>query len=603
MHNSIFTQERWLLLFLSIIVVVALSYPVLLNCCSFAYLLLATCFIISLLLFSLFPFLATHIFILVLLIVNTREILRGYLQFAGLRESLYSFYMPTGHFSNPGPFGGFISVCICLLSAFYYIDNNCVVTHSPNMVLNKKKRCNTEYLYRDKNVLLRIISRLFAWSSLVVLVADLILLFATQSRAAILALCCGLVLLLMGKHSNKRIKTLVKKYFLYITLVFLVAGVGLYKAKQKSADGRLFMDKICIKAIYENGWKGAGFGHFGRVYGETQMRYFKKQIDEKGIDDLDWKAINEHDRITADCPDNAFNEYLFIGVEAGPIAMSLFIVIIITAIVISFKRGTIWCYGLMAFAVFALFSYPLHVKQFQIMLPILLAACVSDRPKNIKEQNDESKAIFAKGKKNILEIVPMLVMLLVLSAFFVLNLSEFRLYKHAEKSWKKAERWYQMKYYEYVVEDCDTLLPYMKQDYRFLFAYGQSLNKTGQYEKSDSILKIGTELSSDPMFWNVMGNNSLALGKYREAEERYKHAFYMVPNRLYPLYLLSKLYDNEGDTTSFLRICGKIETFIPKVESSNTAQLRKEIKEIRKGYLIDHNHMHREKGIKYTGLR
>ncbi|HOD69311.1 MAG: hypothetical protein GX840_01100 [Bacteroidales bacterium] len=86
------------------------------------------------------------------------------------------------------------------------------------------------------------------------------------------------------------------------------------------------------------------------------------------------------------------------------------------------------------------------------------------------------------------------------------------------------------------------------------------------------------------MFWNVMGNNSLALGRYREAEERYKYAFYMVPNRLYPLYLLAKLYHAEGDTVRFLDMADKVETFIPKIESANTELLRSEIREIKTGY-------------------
>lgn len=527
---------------------------------------------------SIFPQ-GTYIILIVTVVgICSSEIYLGLSQLLGYRSSNHYLYAVTGSFQNPGPYGGFLAVCISLLVAY-----------------SIKKNVSNEH---------RLISKLLNRIILIITTIAVIILPTTQSRSAILALGCGMILLaFVTERIRAKIKPILKRYGLWITLGLAIIGTGVYFFKKPSADGRLFMDKICIKAMRENGWKGAGIGHFGGAYGNAQASYFKKQIDEKGKDNLDWSAINEHDRITADCPDNAFNEYLFIGVEAGAIAMLLFIGIIISAIVISFKRGTIWCYGLTAFAVFALFSYPLHVKQFQMLFPILLSACVSDRRQNIQEQNDKSKELLAKGTRSILGIVSILVMLVVFSTFFLLNLPEVRSYKQAEKSWKKAERWYQKEYYEYVVEDCDTLLPYMKQNYRFLFAYGQSLNKTGQYEKSDSILKIGTELSSDPMFWNVMGNNSLALGKYREAEERYKHAFYMVPNRLYPLYLLSKLYDNEGDTTSFLRICGKIETFIPKVESSNTAQLRKEIKEIRKGYLIDHNHMHREKGIKYTGLR
>ena len=81
-----------------------------------------------------------------------------------------------------------------------------------------------------------------------------------------------------------------------------------------------------------------------------------------------------------------------------------------------------------------------------------------------------------------------------------------------------------------------------------------------------------------------MGNNSLAQGKYREAESRYKHAFYMVPNRLYPLYLLAKLYHEEGDTARFLDMAGRIEVFVPKVESVNTDRLRSEIRELKSGF-------------------
>lgn len=490
-----------------------------------------------------------------------KESFLGVAQLFGHRSSNHYLYALTGSFKNPGPYGGFLAICISLLSAYYLKTKD-----SPG----------------------NLISIFFHWVSLIAAVIAFIILPSTQSRSAILALGCSMILLSFGTNSIKiKLKPILKKYGIWLFLGVMAMIIGAYLIKKPSADGRLFMDKICIKAMCENGWKGVGLGHFGGAYGTAQANYFKKQIDEKGKDDLDWRVINEHDRITSDCPDNAYNEYLFIGVEAGPFAMLLFIGIIITAIVISFKRGTIWCYGLTAFAVFALFSYPLHVKQFQIMLPVLLAACLSDCTQNNQEHNGESKAILSKDANALLRLVTTIILLVVSSTFFVLNLPDVRLYKQAEKSWKKAERWHKMEYYEYVVEDCDTLLPYMKHDYRFLFAYGQSLNKTGNYEKSDSILKIGTELSSDPMFWNVMGNNSLALGKYIEAEKRYKRAFYMVPNRIYPLYLLAKLYHSEGNVEDFLFIAKKIESFKPKVESGNTERLRLEITDMKaKNYLI-----------------
>ena len=138
-------------------------------------------------------------------------------------------------------------------------------------------------------------------------------------------------------------------------------------------------------------------------------------------------------------------------------------------------------------------------------------------------------------------------------------------------------------YYK-TISICESLGDIIKSDYSALFEYGLALNKVGYYMESDSILKMGTERSSDPMFWDIMGNNSLALGDYREAERCYKHAFYMLPNRLYPLYLLAKLYHEEGDTTQFLKMADNIDLFVSKVESKNTDRLRNEIRELKDNY-------------------
>lgn len=470
-------------------------------------------------------------------------------------------YAITGQFQNPGPYGGFLSICISMLIAYHV---------------------------KQKNNQQNFFSKLLYWGISLISIVALAILPSTQSRSAILALGYSMILLVFGSESIKnKIILILKKYSFWLMLCVTALIVGAYLFKKPSADGRLFIDKISIKAMYENVWKGVGLGHFGGAYGEAQACYFKKQIDMKGSDDMDWRAIKEHDRLTADCPDNAFNEYLFIGVEAGLVAMLLFVSVIVAAIVVSFRRDTIWCYGLTAFAVFAIFSYPLHVRQFQIMFPILLVACVADKGLSVQKGENMPTEPFYRDRKHLVGVIAMTLALAALSITMVLKLPEIRKYKQAESAWKETERWHQMEYYEYVVEDCDTLLPYMKHNYRFLFAYGQSLNKTGNYEKSDSVLQMGAEISSDPMFWNVMGNNSLEKGEYREAEERYKHAFYMVPNRLYPLYLLAKLYHTEGDTARFLNMADRVETFIPKVESINTERLRAEIRKWKSGYLPD----------------
>ena len=336
----------------------------------------------------------------------------------------------------------------------------------------------------------------------------------------------------------------------------------------------MFMDKICLMTMKDNRFRGVGAGNFGGVYGKAQLDYFKRQIEKKGNYFLDWRAINETERISADCPDNAFNEYLFIGVESGIIIMLFFIGMVLSSIYISLKRGTIWCYGLTSFSIFSFFSYPLHVVQLQVIFIILVVACLFD--------GEIRHAWFFPCS-----LICIFFLILVIEK----DRSKIKNQRIVEDVWKRTEHWYRMGYYDYIIEDCDSIFDYMKNNKRFLFVYGHSLNKTGLFEKSDMILKIGTEKSCDPMFWNVMGNNSLALGKYREAEERYLNAFYMVPNRLYPLYLLSKLYYIECDTTRFLDMAEMVEAFIPKIESLATERLKIEIKELKSNVQVTFNNV------------
>ena len=511
------------------------------------------------LLFLTCPLLTRKVLLAMIIILLIRELYLGIFQFFTIHPSNNLLYPITGSFDNPGPYGGFISVCLGILSAY---------TIKKNVVLNDA----TFSFYLSKFIMVLSITASF-------------MLLSTQSRSAILAICGSVILLIIGEDRiSGKIIPFVKNRIIWISVITSIILCGAYLIKKPSADGRFFMDKICTKAIIFNGWGGAGFGQFGGAYGLAQENYFEKQIIEKGKNDLDWSCINERERLIAECPTNAFNEYLFVGVENGPIAMFLFICIVVIAIVISFKENSLWCYGLMAFALFALFSYPIHVLQFQILFPVLLASCLSD-----KSVIDDRvlKGVHYSSKKELSTymIESFLTFFIIgLSISIILKIPDFKQKKQVEQKWLKIDDWHQREYYDFVVEECESLLPYMKNNHHFLFAYGQSLNKKGMYEKSDSILLMGTAISSDPMFWNVMGNNSLALGRYREAEDRYKHAFYMIPNRMYPLYLLAKLYYEEGDIPRFLEMYSRIELFKPKIESINTERLRDELLKMKTNY-------------------
>ena len=192
----------------------------------------------------------------------------------------------------------------------------------------------------------------------------------------------------------------------------------------------------------------------------------------------------------AGCPEYAFNEYLKIGVEYGIPAMLGVILVLILLIAILLKLRSSLAYGLITFCVFAFFSYPLE-------------------------------AIHIKSD--------------------------------AENDWDSIRYLSSMELYEDAVEEYAPLCDALNGNYRFLYDYGYALYKCGRHRESIVVLKEGAAMSSDPMFYNIIGRNYEAMGLYQEAESAYLHAHYMVPQRLYPLTLLMRMHIRLGNNSEALR--------------------------------------------------
>ena len=150
----------------------------------------------------------------------------------------------------------------------------------------------------------------------------------------------------------------------------------------------------------------------------------------------------------------------------------------------------------------------------------------------------------------------------------------------AYKEWKGVQMLYNMQNFEEVSDEYALLFNELKDQEKFLFEYGRTLNQTGDFDKSNEILYLGTKISSDPMFYNVIGNNYKSMGLTLNAERTYIRAFNAVPNRLYPLYLLSKLYYDTNQASKFVYYANKVLNFNPKVSSTATKQMKQEIRQL-----------------------
>lgn len=462
------------------------------------------------------------LFIISIILLCILESVIGISQYVRYLRSDFILFSCNGTFNNPGPYGGFLALCISILIPYVLFGEN------------------------------TIIKRL----SVISIILALLVLPSTLSRASFLSVGCSLLLL---AFKSEKIYCFVRRHWLFAVLSILICSLSAYYIKKPSADGRFLMNKISLMMMKQNFITGVGMGNFASEYGKNQAEYFSIIMKDNG-DDIAWNNLNERERMVADCPRKAFNEYLQIGVENGFFSMISFVLLIIISILFSYKDNQmeISC-GLLCLSIFAFFSYPYDFLLFIIVLSFLVAGCSSHQK---------------MSKLNC----ALLSFLLIGSVFIAPSIIDsIKREKNFTLQSFETKKWYDNGRYDYIVQD-NCLVDYKEiNNVEFLFIYGKALSETGDYIKSDSVLLQGTRLSSDPMFWIVMGNNSLSMKKYREAEERYKYAFYMVPNRMYPLYKLAYLYYVEGNYHMFSEMLEKIDSFVPKVESEKTESMKNEL--------------------------
>lgn len=387
-------------------------------------------------------------------LLSLKESSLGLLQVLDLQASGHPDFAMTGSFANPGPYGGLLAILLAILGVY--------------IIQNRKAQ-----KWYDKALLIL---------STISFVLCIIVFPASMSRAAWLAF--GVAALVFG-FKELSLADWIRSHKMIAVITSVIVAItmtGVFFLKKDSAIGRLHIWHMELRAIAEEPLTGHGKGTVLGVYGDTQAEYFA----EKERPEIITKV--------AGCPEYAFNEYLKIGVEYGIPVMLGVIVVLILVIALLLKYRSPFAYGLIAFGVFAFFSYPLE-------------------------------AIHIRSE--------------------------------AEKEWESIRYLASIELYEDAVEELAPLYDNLKDNYGFIYDYGYALHKCKRYQESNKILKDGAKISSDPMFYNIIGRNYEAMGLYEEAEKAFIHAHHMVPQRLYPLTLLMRMHIRLGNNNEALRY-GKI---------------------------------------------
>ena len=414
-----------------------------------------------------------------LIAAGALEAVWGLLQVYGYEPSNHSLYALTGSFYNPGPYSGFLAMCVP------------VALH--------------EWLEGK---------RIWKHVSLVALVLMLVVLPSGMSRSAWLAalVASGYVL---GMHYRERLYRY-RNVFWIGGLLLILLGIGAYHWKKDSADGRLLMWKVATQAVLDQPWQGVGWEYVAGAYGDAQERYFASG------------AASEQEAHVAGAPEYVFNEYLQVAMAWGVPALCGILLLVGGCFCLG-HRGRMFgvCGGLLSLGVFSFSSYPFQFVEFIVALIALLVACM------MKLRN-----------------VCLQVSVLIIGIVVCLYLYDYR----EEHPNRKAHT---------------------------MFERAHSLHKAGEWEASTELLKETMRISSDAMILNIIGKNSQALGYYEEAEEWFIRSTHRLPNRIYPYYLLAKLYAECPDVFAREKLERAAKMVLEKeakVESTAIKQMREEVK-------------------------
>ena len=439
-----------------------------------------------------------------------------------------SEYICRGFFPNPGPLGGYIAVVSVALASF----------------------------------LTRQIPRPAVRLSVLSLLAGMSILPVTKSRSAMLAVAvCLLVWLASAENVRKTAASLIRKKPLpvvilsvMVSLSVVLAAGGMYRMKKASADSRLFINRMSLMAMKNQGLRGSGLGSYPRMYALSQSEYFSRT------------GYTEKERLGADSPQKGFNEFLELGVEAGVIPMVVFIILIVISVHRLLKSGSPWGYSLLALSIFSLFSYPLVFVRFRVLLAISLSRA----------------SLLCEHRSGIGCFRPIIMCVLILPFISGLTIISSGLPRHckAVREWQMSRNWFVNGNYLTITDNWSGLYPLMKHNADFLTEYGIALSNMGLYEESDSVMTDLMRVCSDPLPLNILSENSRLRADYNNAIRWSRKAFAQAPNRILPLRTLALVYYEMADTVRFCQIRDSVMNFVPKVESARTEAAKEEIESL-----------------------
>lgn len=368
---------------------------------------------------------------------------------------------------------------------------------------------------------------------------------ATWSRAALVSLCLCALWICRNIYWRYR----------YVTWgTIALALTAFYYAKQGSADGRVAIWTASLMSWFHSPWLGVGIGGF-------------RQACAEGMAEMWYNYPSSPLFISAGVTDYACNELVKVLVEQGVLGALLCVSLTSLVMYRLYKHSLHLFAIILSLIIFSMFSYPFESAPYRIIAVMIVAwsaSCQSITHTDIGNKQQRFGNLLCAAN------IGTVVVFLAISVCSLIVAREIGRRKDADKEVSLFSSMHNAAF----IKDYYELMPYAMDNPQFIFDFAKTLRDCGRYRDSNAVLRQGTHVSADPIFYVLMGNNYKDEKYYSLSEAAYMKAYAILPNRLYPLYQMMLLYDEIGDKTNCVAMAYRILLEKPKIESSATKEMR-----------------------------
>ncbi|RRN77019.1 hypothetical protein EIM50_21730, partial [Pseudoxanthomonas sp. SGD-10] len=354
-------------------------------------------------------------------------------------------------------------------------------------------------------------------------------------------------------------KIKIQRYLFFAVLSILTVTFFylLFAFKKDSASGRLLIWKITSEIIADHPAFGVGIDRFKAVYMDKQAEYFSSG------------QYHQETKI-ADNVTYTFNEPLQFIAENG--IPSFFLLCWLVFLI--FQKGNVKernaflplvRSSIIAIGVFSLFSYPSQILPIKLNL-VLFISFVS------KSSEKQFCFIIPNFLKKVFPVLSIVALFISIGIYTCL----FKFYE-AYQRWGDAIACYEQGSLKKALTFYQEAQPVFYNEGEFLTNYGKALTMDNEHIKAIKILNNAQQQQNSTIVQTTLGDSHRELQNIKEAEKHYMKAWNMAPSRLYPQYLLIKLYKQDSQDKKALEMAKDFLQKEPKIRSLAVEEMKTEI--------------------------